>query len=95
LAEAHVLALALCHPSSHTIINLGTGTGYSVMQVIATAETVTKLKVPRKVGARRPGDPAILVASNDKAKKLLGWKPQRDLETIIQDAWNFMTRVKA
>jgi len=66
------------------------GSGYSVRQVIETARKVTGRPIGERVEVRRPGDPAVLVAASDKAKKELGWRPQfADLETIIETAWRW------
>ena len=91
LAQAHYKALQwLRENSSSEIFNLGNGNGYSVNEVIRTARKVTGHPIPAIVAPRRPGDPAILVASSKKAQDILGWKPQYDsLETIIEDAWNW------
>lgn len=91
LAQAHYKALQwLRENSSSEIFNLGNGNGYSVNEVIRTARKVTGHPIPAVVAPRRPGDPAILVASSKKAQDVLGWKPQYDsLETIIEDAWNW------
>jgi UDP-glucose-4-epimerase GalE len=86
LADAHVLAVAhLEKGGASTAINLGTGVGASVREVIAAVERATKKKVPHSVGGRRPGDPAVLVASNERARGLLGWKPTHDLDAIVRD----------
>ena len=87
LARAHILALEkdVAGP-----FNLGTGTGFSVQQVIETCRAVTGHPIPAAVSPRRPGDPAGLVAGADKAKDVLGWKPRYpDLKTIVQHAWNW------
>ncbi|SDO55598.1 UDP-glucose 4-epimerase GalE [Halobacillus aidingensis] len=91
LASAHYLALKyLREDSPSEIFNLGNGNGYSVKQVIDVARQVTKHPVPAEVKERRTGDPAVLIASSEKAKSILGWKPQFDsLEKIITDAWNW------
>lgn len=91
LSHAHVLALeALADGASSTAYNLGNGRGFSVRQVIETAEKVTGRLVPVDEGPRRPGDPAVLVASSDRAVQELGWQPRfADLETIIATAWNW------
>lgn len=91
LAQAHYKALLwLRKNSSSEIFNLGNGNGYSVREVIQTAREVTGHPIPASVAPRRPGDPAILVASSDKAQEVLGWMPQYDsLENIIHDAWNW------
>ncbi|AHI22975.1 UDP-glucose 4-epimerase GalE [Corynebacterium vitaeruminis] len=90
LAEAHALALESNTPGSHRILNLGSGDGYSVKQVIEACREVTGHPIPAEVAPRRAGDPAVLIASSEKAMKELGWKPQfTDLKTIVEDAWAF------
>ncbi|ACU97733.1 UDP-galactose 4-epimerase [Saccharomonospora viridis DSM 43017] len=90
LADAHLLALAHAEPGTHQIFNLGNGTGFSVRQVIDACREVTGHPIPAVVSQRRAGDPAILVASSDKARQVLGWKPQHtDLPGIVADAWEF------
>lgn len=90
LAKAHVLALKACHTGTHEIVNLGSGSGYTVREVIAAVERVTGQQVPLVEGPRRSGDPAVLIASNEKADRVLAWRPERDLDTMVRDAWNFM-----
>lgn len=90
LADAHVRALKACMPGHHDIINLGTGTGYSVREVIAAVERVTGRAVPAVEGARRAGDPAVLVASSERARERLAWTPQHSLDDIVRDAWQFL-----
>lgn len=91
LAHAHILALdALEAGKDSAVYNLGNGQGYSVREVIETAHRVTGRDIEAKMGERRSGDPAVLVASSDKIKSELDWKPQYpDLETIIETAWNW------
>lgn len=90
LADAHLLALAAARPGEHLICNLGNGNGFSVREVIAAVRQVTGREVPEVVAPRRPGDPAVLVASADTARERLGWTPARpDLTTIVADAWRF------
>jgi len=91
LARAHILALDLLEERS-AIYNLGCGgAGYSVKEVIETARRVTGKEIPVRVGPRRPGDPAVLIASSDKIKDELGWQPQfQDLGLIIESAWRWM-----
>ena len=89
LARAHVLALAAAEPGHHLICNLGNGDGFSVRDVIGTIEEVTGLPLPVTVGPRRPGDPARLVASADRAAETLGWQPEFDLSRMVADAWQF------
>jgi UDP-glucose 4-epimerase len=95
LAQAHILALhalAKGHPSS--IYNLGCGgEGYSVKQVIDCARRVTGRDIPVRMGARRAGDPAVLIASSKRIMSELGWRPQQQqLDAIIESAWRFMQR---
>ncbi|HEY2166452.1 MAG TPA: UDP-glucose 4-epimerase GalE [Jatrophihabitantaceae bacterium] len=89
LADAHVRALELGEPGEHHVVNLGSGCGYSVRGVLDAVAAVTGTGVPAVDAGRRPGDPPVLVASNELAAKLLGWSPQRDLPTMIDDAWRF------
>jgi UDP-glucose 4-epimerase len=91
LASAHYQALEyLRKDTSSEIFNLGNGNGYSVKEVIDVARKVTNHPIPAEVKDRRPGDPAVLIASSEKAKRILGWKPKFDsLEKIITDAWNW------
>jgi len=87
LAEAHVLAM---QPGREGFFNLGNGDGYSVRDVIRTCEKVTGKNIPVVEKARRPGDPPRLVASADKAKRELGWKPRfPKLEQIVSSAWRW------
>ena len=89
LAAAHIAALEyLAAGGRSTAVNLGQGRGYSVREVIRTAEQVTGLSIPVRISGRRPGDPPALVASNRKASQLLGWTPhQSGLENIVRSAW--------
>lgn len=91
LASAHYKALEYLREGNKSdIFNLGNGNGYSVKKVIETARKVTGHPIPAEVKERRAGDPAVLIASSDKAKEVLGWKPKFDsLEKIISDAWNW------
>jgi len=91
LARAHILALDVLSERS-AIYNLGCGgDGYSVRDVIETARRVTGKEIPVRMGARRAGDPAVLIASSDKIKRELGWQPQfQDLGVIIESAWKWM-----
>lgn len=90
LARAALLALDKLEEGKHTIYNLGNGTGFSNKQVIDAVEGVTGRKLVTSVSARRPGDPAILVASSEMARQKLGWEPMSPrLETIVADAWRF------
>jgi UDP-glucose 4-epimerase len=91
LARAHILALDVLSERS-AIYNLGCGgDGYSVRDVIETARRVTGKEIPVRMGPRRPGDPAVLIASSDKIKRELGWQPQfQDLGLIVESAWKWM-----
>jgi UDP-glucose 4-epimerase len=89
LGEAHILGLEQAtSPGEHKIYNLGNGTGFSVRQVIEAARAVTGRDIPVRDEARRPGDPAALVASSQKIRDELGWVPRKPgIETMIADAW--------
>ncbi|HVA02063.1 MAG TPA: UDP-glucose 4-epimerase GalE [Terriglobia bacterium] len=89
LGEAHVLALEhLAKGGESTALNLGTGQGHSVLEVIAAAGKVSRCPIPSKNGPRRAGDPAVLVADPSKAQKVLGWRPRfSDVETVLGSAW--------
>jgi UDP-glucose 4-epimerase len=89
LARAHAAALdRLASGAKSDFCNLGTGTGYSVLEVIAAASRITGIKIPYTLADRRPGDPAVLFASSTKAKELLGWVPEyTEIEKIIATAW--------
>lgn len=91
LAQAHILAVEyLVKGGDSNIFNLGNGIGFTVNEVIETARKVTGHPIPAVISPRRAGDPAQLIASSDKAKKILGWKPEHaDLEEIITSAWNW------
>jgi len=90
LAEAHLLAMEHAKPGRHGIYNLGSGFGFSVKQVIDTCRQVTGHEIPAEVAPRRAGDPAVLVASSERARQELGWQPKHeDLASIVGDAWAF------
>ena len=91
LAQAHILAVKyLADGNESNIFNLGNGVGFTVNEVIETARKVTGHPIPAKVSPRRAGDPAKLIASSEKAKTVLGWKPEHaDLEEIIASAWKW------
>ncbi|MFE2523245.1 UDP-glucose 4-epimerase GalE [Streptomyces sp. NPDC059382] len=90
LAEAHLLALDAARPGEHLICNLGNGEGFTVREVIDSVRRVTGRTIPERVRPRRPGDPAVLVASAARAHDRLGWRPTRtDLDSIVADAWAF------
>ena len=96
LAKAHLLAMDyLIAGGPSRIYNLGNSRGYSVREMIKTAERVTGAVIPAVLSDRRPGDPAILVASSERIKADLGWRPQyEDLETIVRTAWNWHKKDK-
>ncbi|AOH47421.1 UDP-glucose 4-epimerase GalE [Selenomonas sp. oral taxon 920] len=91
LADAHVLALEyLRKGGASDIFNLGNGQGFSVKEMIAAAEKATGRSIKVEIGARRAGDPAQLIASSEKARTVLGWKPQfTDVEQVIGTAWKW------
>jgi UDP-glucose 4-epimerase len=96
LARAHVLVLGALsrHDVGGRVYNLGCGrTGYSVREVIDTARRVTGKEIPVRVGPRRPGDPAMLIASSERIVRELGWRPTMpDLDDIIESAWRWMRK---
>lgn len=95
LARAHILALEALLSHDKLIYNLGNGRGFSVREVIQVAERVTKNRIPVVEAPRRPGDPAILIASSEKIQKELHWEPQYpELEEIIASAWNYQQSSK-
>lgn len=91
LAMAHILALEyLKAGNASNVFNLGSNNGYSVKEMLDAAREVTQKDIPAKIGSRRAGDPSTLVASSEKAKKVLGWQPEyTDIKDIIQTAWNW------
>jgi UDP-glucose 4-epimerase len=90
LADAHVLALESLERQTEATYNLGNGEGFSVRQIIETAQRIVGHDIPILEEGRRAGDPAVLVASNLRACSELGWKPQlADLEAIVRTAWNW------
>ncbi len=90
LADAHVLALEHMARTEESVeLNLGTGEGYSVREIISMVEVVTGKKIPQRTLARRAGDPPTLVADPRKAERVLGWKTKYGLKEIIQHAWNW------
>ncbi|HXG39312.1 MAG TPA: UDP-glucose 4-epimerase GalE [Candidatus Limnocylindrales bacterium] len=104
LADAHLLALEATAPGDprtgadpdageQLVLNLGTARGFSVLEVLRTAETVVGRPIPHRLGPRRAGDPPILVASNARARDVLGWSPRRSaLEPMIRSAWEWRRR---
>ena len=99
LADAHILALNFLAQEAprNVFYNLGCGgEGHSNREVVQCAERVTGKKIPVEIGPRRPGDPPTLVASSEKARRDLGWKPKRErLEAIVESAWRWMGRGRA
>ncbi|MEV5554213.1 UDP-glucose 4-epimerase GalE [Nonomuraea wenchangensis] len=92
LARAHLLALEALTPGEHKIYNLGSGSGFSVREVISVCREVTGHEIPAVFGERRPGDPAVLVASSAKIQRELGWKAARpSLHDIVSDAWEALS----
>ena len=90
LAKAHLLSLEYLEKGGESgAFNLGSGRGYSVKEIIETARRVTGHPIPAVVEPRRAGDPGVLIASNAKAKAVLGWQPERALEEIVADAWTW------
>ena len=90
VARAHLLALDACAPGSHAVYNLGSGTGYSNREVLDACRELTGADIPVQVAPRRPGDPAVLVASSRAITAALGWRPEHDLRSMVADAWTFM-----
>ena len=94
LADAHLKALqSLEHGDKSDVFNLGNSKGFTVRQVIDTAQRITGSEVPIRLGARRPGDPAALVSDATKAREKLGWQPNfTNLDEIIRTAWTWHQR---
>ncbi len=91
LAVAHLLALQyLAAGGQTTALNLGTGEGNSVLEIISAAEQATGRRIPRQICPRRPGDPPVLVADASRAFETLKWKPSRSIRDIVSSAWNWM-----
>jgi UDP-glucose 4-epimerase len=90
LADAHLLALANSQPGEHRIYNLGNGTGFSVREVIESCRRVTGRPIASRDTDRRAGDPAVLIASSEKAMAEVGWRPgHTGIDEIVSDAWEF------
>jgi UDP-glucose 4-epimerase len=89
LARAHVLALDAAAPGAHAVYNLGSGAGYSNRQVLDACREVTGADIPAEVAPRRPGDPAVLIASSEAIAADLGWRAERDLRSMVADGWTF------
>ena len=96
IADAHVRALDyLLRGGASSVCNLANARGYSVSEVIKTAERVSGKSIRTQIAPRRAGDPPVLVGLADRARTILGWSPQRsDLETQITDAWNWLNQGK-
>jgi UDP-glucose 4-epimerase len=89
LARAHMLALDAGTPGQHRIYNLGSGAGFSNLEVLGACREVTGRDIPVEVAPRRPGDPAVLVASSQLIQSECGWRAERGLTTMVADAWRF------
>jgi UDP-glucose 4-epimerase len=96
LAQAHLGALKYLNDGGASrAFNLGTGQGHSVREVIACAESIVGRRIPYKVGSRREGDPPVLVASGERARRVLGWAPVREsLQQIMSDAWRWHSSLR-
>ena len=91
LGRAHLLALEAASPGEHRVYNLGNGAGFSVLEVVEAARGVTGRPIEAEEAPRRAGDPPVLVASSDRIREDLGWKPEKpSLEAMISDAWSWM-----
>lgn len=88
LIDAHIKSLEKLPDGKHEIINLGSGDGYSVKQVISAAEKAIGAKIPAVASDRRAGDPAVLIADISKAKNYLNWQPTRGIDEMVLDTWN-------
>ncbi len=95
LAWAHLRALHACQPGTHRVYNLGSESGFSNRQVLAECQRVTGVDIPVRVAPRRAGDPAVLVASSERIRTDLGWRPERDLRAMVRDAWTFTQTMTA
>ncbi|HTP16484.1 MAG TPA: UDP-glucose 4-epimerase GalE, partial [Streptosporangiaceae bacterium] len=89
LARAHLLALPACAAGQHKVYNLGSGNGYSNREVLTACREITGRGIPARMAQRRPGDPAVLVASSERIRAELGWRAERDLTDMVADAWAF------
>jgi len=92
LANAHVKALQALNKNSFIIVNLGTGKGYSVLDMVKSFEKVNNIKIPYKIVQRRAGDIATCYADPSLAKELLDWEAKRDLEQMCKDTWNWQSK---
>jgi len=89
LARAHLLALDACLPGQHRIYNLGSGSGYSNLEVLQACREVTGHEIPARIAPRRAGDPAVLIASTRLFHAERGWQPKAGLQAMVADAWEF------
>lgn len=90
LADAHVRAVEALADVSTVICNLGNGNGFSVREVIEACRRATGHPIPARIGPRRPGDPAVLIASSERARQILGWTPRfTSIDEIVGSAWNW------
>jgi UDP-glucose 4-epimerase len=93
IADSHIRVLEAIDRLSGEVFNVATSSGYSNLEVFRTAERVTGRSIPVQLCARRPGDPAVLVASSEKLKRVLGWEAAHSsLEEILQSAWAWRLR---
>ena len=95
LARAHLQALQACQPGTHRVYNLGSESGFSNREVLAECQRVAGVDIPVRVAPRRAGDPAVLVASSERMRTELGWRPERDLPAMVRDAWTFIQAMTA
>jgi UDP-glucose 4-epimerase len=90
ISDSHLRALEEIDRVAGEAFNVGNSSGFSNLEVLHAAERITGLKIPHKLSPRRPGDPAVLVASNEKLKRLLRWEAKHSsLEEIVQSAWGW------
>ena len=89
LARAHLLALGACAPGEHKIFNVGSGSGFSNREVLGACRDVTGRSIPSRAACRRPGDPAVLIASSDRIRAGLRWRATRTLTDMVADSWAF------
>ena len=93
LASGHVAAIRyMLEHRGESVFNLGTGQGYSVLDIVKSFERVTGVKIPYKIGARRAGDLPVTYASPDKSAAILGWKAKYDLDDMCRDSWNWQKK---
>ena len=93
LAAGHVAAIEyMMGHKGENVFNLGTGTGYSVLDMVKAFERVTGQKIPYEIAPRRPGDLATVYSSPDKSAQLLGWKAKYNLEDMCRDTWNWQSK---